>query len=54
MVDDKNTFFLPISSYGADINAIMTPGLEAIFIGEKPASSLVDLNQQVNRLFEFG
>ena len=54
MIDDKETFFLPISSYGADITAIMQPGLEAIFIGEKPVSSLVDLNDQVNRLFEFG
>lgn len=54
MVADKNTFFLPISSYGADIAAIMQPGLEAIFIGQKPVSSLVDLNNQVNRLFQYG
>jgi multiple sugar transport system substrate-binding protein len=54
MVDKKETFFLPISSYGADINAIMTPGLEAIYIGDQPASSLVGLNEQVNRLFQFG
>ncbi|QDP96209.1 sugar ABC transporter substrate-binding protein [Microlunatus elymi] len=53
-VANKETFFLPVSSYGADIAAIMTPGLEAIFIGEQPVSSLVDLNNQVNRLFEFG
>jgi len=54
MVDNNETFFLPISSFGADISAIMTPGLQAIFIGEQPVSYLTDLNQQVNRLFQFG
>jgi multiple sugar transport system substrate-binding protein len=54
MVANKETFFLPISSYGADINAIMTPGLQAIFIGQKPPSYLEDLNTQVNRLFQYG
>lgn len=54
MVKHGETFYLPISSYGADISAIMTPGLQAIFIGQKPESYLTDLNTQVNRLFQYG
>lgn len=52
MVQKRETFYLPISSYGADITAIMTPGLQAIFTGQKPVSYLETLNQQVNRLFQ--
>lgn len=53
-LDDGDTFYLPISSYGADITAIMTPGLQSIFIGQKPVSYLTTLNEQVNRLFQLG
>jgi multiple sugar transport system substrate-binding protein len=54
LVENEEIYFLPVSSFGADITAIMTPGLQAIFIGEQPVSYLEDLNEQVNRLFELG
>lgn len=53
-VEEETTFLLPIVNHAADINAIMTPGMEAIYIGNEPVSHSADLNAQINRLFELG
>lgn len=53
-ITDETTFLLPVVNYAADIEAIMGPGMEAIYIGQEPVSYLADLNSQINTLFELG
>jgi multiple sugar transport system substrate-binding protein len=51
-IRNRTTFPLPVTSNAADITALMRPALDALFLGEAPASSLTQLNQQLNALFE--
>jgi multiple sugar transport system substrate-binding protein len=51
-VKDKTTFLFPVTSNAADITALMNPRMDAVYIGSEPVSSLTDLNDQLNRLFE--
>ncbi|MGW3345907.1 ABC transporter substrate-binding protein [Nonomuraea rubra] len=51
-IRNGTTFPLPVTSNAADITALMRPALDALFLGEAPASSLTGLNQQLNALFE--
>jgi multiple sugar transport system substrate-binding protein len=48
----KTTFLFPVTSNAADIAALMRPRLDSVYIGTDPASSMTDLNQQLNTLFE--
>ena len=51
-VDDGTTFFFPLTYFGADVGAIMTPAVEALWANREPASTLTKYNEQVNLLFE--
>jgi multiple sugar transport system substrate-binding protein len=51
-VEQGTTFLFPVTSHAADIVALMQPALDSVYIGEKPASSLTELNDQLNQLFE--
>lgn len=51
-VDDGTTFFFPLTYFGADVKAIMTPAIEAVWANRVPASTLTEYNDQVNLLFD--
>ena len=51
-VDEGTTFLFPITDHAADVNAIMTPAMDAVISGKAPASSLTAANEQVNALFK--
>jgi multiple sugar transport system substrate-binding protein len=51
-VAQKTTFLFPVTTNAADITALMVPRLDAVYIGSSPVSSLTDLNDQLNNLFE--
>ena len=51
-VDNGTTVLYPITDFKSDVNAIMTPVMEAIMSGAKSTDTLVDANKQVNALFE--
>ncbi|MBF0695896.1 sugar ABC transporter substrate-binding protein [Actinomyces bowdenii] len=51
-VEDGTTFFFPLTYFGADVTAIMTPAVEALWADRVPASTLTQYNEQVNLLFE--
>ena len=45
-------FFFPLTYFGADVKAIMTPAIEAVWANRAPASTLTEYNDQVNLLFD--
>jgi len=51
-VKDKTTFLFPVTSNAADIQALMQPRMDAIYIGSSPVSSMDRLNTQLNNLFK--
>ncbi|MEV6304213.1 sugar ABC transporter substrate-binding protein [Actinoplanes sp. NPDC051861] len=51
-VTEGTTFLFPVTTNAADITALLVPRLDAVYIGEQPVSSLTDLNNQLNALFE--
>jgi multiple sugar transport system substrate-binding protein len=51
-VKEKTTFLFPVTTNAADITALIRPRLDAVYIGSEPVSSLTDLNDQLNALFE--
>jgi multiple sugar transport system substrate-binding protein len=51
-VAEKTTFLFPVTTNAADITALMAPRLDAVYIGSSPISSLTELNNQLNALFE--
>lgn len=51
-VEDENTFYFPVTNYGADITALMGPALEDIWANRVPASTLNRTNEAINVLFE--
>jgi multiple sugar transport system substrate-binding protein len=51
-VKEKTTFLFPVTTNAADITALMSPRLDAVYIGSSPVSSLTRLNDQLNRLFK--
>ncbi|WP_448760379.1 ABC transporter substrate-binding protein [Actinomyces oricola] len=51
-VENGTTFFFPLTYFGADVTAIMTPGLDEVWTERVPASTLTKYNDQVNLLFE--
>ncbi|MDO4242705.1 MAG: sugar ABC transporter substrate-binding protein [Actinomyces sp.] len=51
-VDNGTTFFFPLTYFGADVRAIMTPAVEDVWANRVPASTLTGYNDQVNLLFE--
>ncbi|MVA75545.1 extracellular solute-binding protein [Auraticoccus sp. F435] len=53
-IEDETTFLFPVTEHGADITALLQPAMDAVYIGSEPASSLTEVNEQVNRLFDYG
>ena len=51
-VEEGTTFLYPITDHKSDVNAIITPAMEAIMSGKAKADSLTEFNEQVNALFE--
>lgn len=51
-LEDGTTFFFPLTYFGADVRAIMTPAVEDVWANRVPASTLTGYNDQVNLLFE--
>jgi multiple sugar transport system substrate-binding protein len=51
-VKDKTTFLFPVTTNAADITALMSPRMDAVYIGSAPVSSLTTLNKQLNALFK--
>ena len=51
-VTDKTTFLFPVTTNAADISALMRPRFDSVYIGTDQASSMTDLNKQLNNLFE--
>lgn len=51
-VKDRTTFLFPVTSNAADILAIMSPAMDAVYIGSEPVSSLTKINNQLNELFK--
>ncbi|WP_172121119.1 ABC transporter substrate-binding protein [Actinomyces faecalis] len=49
---EGTTFYFPLTYFGADVKAIMTPGIDALWVERKPASTLTAYNEQVNLLFQ--
>jgi multiple sugar transport system substrate-binding protein len=44
------TFSYPIANYSADMTALMSPAMEDIYGNGKPANSLDEVNDQINRI----
>ena len=51
-VDEGTTQLMPVTRQAADISALTIPQMEAIYTGKEDASSLTDLNAQLNSLLE--
>jgi multiple sugar transport system substrate-binding protein len=51
-VTEKTTFLFPVTTNAADIVALMQPRMDGVYIGSSPVSSLTQLNDQLNTLFE--
>ena len=49
---EGTTQTMAVTTNAADIAALTGPAFEAIYIGQRPASDLTKLNEQVNRLLE--
>ena len=51
-LEDRSTFFFPLTYFGADVTAIMKPATDDLWANRVPASTLTTYNEQVNLLFE--
>ncbi len=51
-VKDHTTFLMPVTNNAADINALMGPTFDSIYIGDQSAASLTTLNTQLNNLMK--
>lgn len=51
-IEEGTTQMLPVTTNAADVSALTEPAFETIYIGQKSASSLTELNDQVNRLLK--
>lgn len=51
-VEDGTTFLFPITDHASDINAIMSPAMDAVLSGTADVESLTAANDQVNALFQ--
>ena len=51
-LEDRSTFFFPLTYFGADVAAIMKPATDDLWANRVPASTLTKYNEQVNLLFE--
>ena len=49
-VEDGHTFLPPITEHSGEIGDLVTPALQGIHLGTQPASSLTDVNDQINAI----
>lgn len=49
-VEDGRTMLPPITENAGEVGDIVTPALQAIHLGQQPASSLTDVNDQINAI----
>jgi multiple sugar transport system substrate-binding protein len=52
MVEKQQTLYFPVTEEFGAIEAIMTPIMDEIYIGDRDASSLTEVNDRVNALLE--
>lgn len=50
-VKEGNTFYLPVTDYGADVTALSIPAMEDLWANRKPASTLGKTNDAINNVF---
>jgi multiple sugar transport system substrate-binding protein len=51
-VRDKTTFLFPITDHASEIYNLMLPALDNVLSGKAEVSSLTDVNNQINQLFQ--
>lgn len=51
-LEEGNTFYFPVTNYGADVAALTGPALEDIWANRVPGDTLVETNEAINILFE--
>lgn len=51
-VSDKTTFLFPITDHASEIYNLMLPALDNVLSGKADVSSLTDVNNQINQLFQ--
>ncbi|MFC7877819.1 ABC transporter substrate-binding protein [Isoptericola sp. NPDC057391] len=52
MVGKKQTLFFPVTEEFGAIDALMTPMMDEIYIGDRDVSTLTEVNERVNALLE--
>ncbi|MHA6626504.1 ABC transporter substrate-binding protein [Pseudonocardia sichuanensis] len=52
LVENRHTVLFPVTDHPADVLSILDPALDSIYIGSSDASSLTQVNQEINALFE--
>ncbi|HYH29506.1 MAG TPA: sugar ABC transporter substrate-binding protein [Pseudonocardia sp.] len=52
LVEHQYTVLFPVTTHPADVLSILEPAMDAIYIGSRDASSLTQVNQEINSLFE--
>lgn len=52
LVENQYTVLFPVTDHPAEVLSILQPALDAIYIGSRDASSLTQVNQQINALFD--
>lgn len=51
-VEEDNTFYVSVTTHGADVTALVVPSLEDIWANRLPAATLKQTNDAINILFE--
>lgn len=51
-VEEGNTFFFPVTNHGADVSALTGPAFEDIWANRVPGSTLTEINDAINILFD--
>lgn len=54
LVEQGNTALYPLAGHGSQIDSIMGPVMESIYLGQRDVSALTDANERINGLFEAG
>ncbi|TQL91080.1 ABC transporter substrate-binding protein [Pseudonocardia kunmingensis] len=52
LVENRHTVLFPVTDHPADVLSILEPALDSIYIGSSDASSLTQVNQEINALFD--
>ena len=52
LVENEYTVLFPVTTNGAEILSILSPVMDALYIGSLEPSALTEVNEQINSLFE--